>query len=317
MNQRRIAEPIRKQRTIFYRSPQDAERPVEYYMHMFPEDVSLGIMPIGGRTKRPDFKISITPANKQAQAIITSGLDREHNSHSLAETVCEVFETVSANLCLADRFTYEIAYLEERETQSPVGFELVWINQNQLVEKGGQIFQRVPPDVANEENVSEMILLPKEDIIEFRPPAGFEKALQDVRTNLSRLDKLYLPELAVRANKEKIPYDFKVHNRSMNLALVEAVRPIGWNARGTYNDCVTSYYWIRLLLTFEKFKIELRHAILAAINDALKRIGQKLGFEAQIEIGGLPMLVDVTDALRKLDLGEVPFTEITKAFELR
>ncbi len=317
MNQRRTVEPIRKQRTIFYRSPQDAERPVEFYMHMFPEDVSLGIMPIGGRTKRPDFKISITPANKQAQAIIAAGLGREHHRHSLAEAVCEVFETVSANLCFADRFMYEIAYLEERETQSPVGFELVWINQSQLVEKGGQIFQRVVPDVAKEENVSEMILLPKEDIIEFRPPAGFEKALRDVRTNLSRLDKLHLPELALRATKENIPYDFKAHDRSMKLALVEAVRPIGWNARGTYNDCVTSYYWIRLMLTFEKFKIELRHAMLAAINDALKRIGQKLGFEAQIEISGLPMRVDVTDALRKLELGEVPFTEVMKAFEFR
>ena len=103
----------------------------------------------------------------------------------------------------------------------------------------------------------------------------------------------------------------------MDLALVEAVKPIGWNARGSYNGHVTSYYWIRLMLTFEKFKIELRHTILATLNDALKRIGKKLGFEAQIEISGLPVRVDVTDALRKLDLGEVPFTEVMKAFEFR
>jgi hypothetical protein len=102
----------------------------------------------------------------------------------------------------------------------------------------------------------------------------------------------------------------------MNLALVEAVKPIGWNARGSYNDCVTSYYWIRLMLTFERFKIELRHTMLAKLNDALKRIGQKLGFEAQIEINGLPMRVDVTNALGKLDLGEAPFTEVMKPFNI-
>jgi hypothetical protein len=316
MNQQRTSEPIRKQRTIYYRSPQDTERTVEFYMHMFPKDVSLGIMPIGGRSKRPDFKISVIPPNKQVAAIVAAGLESEHYSHPLAAAVSDVFETVSANLCFADRFMYEIAYLEERETKKPVGFDLVWVNQSQLVERGGELFQRVPTAVAKDAKVSEMIFLPKEDIIEFKPPARFEKALRDVRMKLSRLDKLRLPELALRATKEKIPYDYKAHDRAMQLALVEAVRPIGWNARGEYNGCVTSFYWIRLLLTFEEFKIELRHTILATINDALKRIGQKLGFEAQIEINGLPTRIDVTDALRKLDLGEVPFTEVMKAFEL-
>jgi hypothetical protein len=97
---------------------------------------------------------------------------------------------------------------------------------------------------------------------------------------------------------------------------VEAVRPIGWNARGSFNEHVTSYYWIRLMLTFEKFKVELRRAILAVLNDALKQIGQKLGFEVRIEINGLPTRVDITDALRKLDLGEVPFTEVMKPFNI-
>jgi hypothetical protein len=219
--------------------------------------------------------------------------------------------------CLAECVIFEIAYLEEPETKTLVGFELVFVNQSQLVRKRGQTFQRVPPDVAKQRNVSELILLPNEDLIEFKPPVDFATALRDVRTNLSRLDKLRLPELALRATKENIPYDFKTHMRSMDLALVEAVRPIGWNARGSYNNRVTSYYWIRLMLTFEKFKIELRHTMLATLNDTLKRIGKQLGFEAQIEIHGLPMRVDVKDALRKLDLGEVPFTEVMKAFEFR
>jgi hypothetical protein len=316
MNPRRTVQSIRKQRTIFYNSPHDAERPVAFYMHMFPEDVSLGIMPIGGRTKkRPDFKVCITPANQEVQALIAAGLDREHHGNSLTEVVCEVFQAVSVNLCLAERCIYEIAYLEDHETQSPVGFELVWVNRSQLVEKGGQIFQRIPSDLAKEESVSEMIHLPKEDIIEFRAPPEFEKILRDVRINLSRLDKLRLPELMLRATKENIPYDFKSHMRSMDLALVEAIKPIGWNARGAYNGRVTSYYWIRLMLTFEKLKIEFRYVVLAALNDALKRIGRKLGFKAQIEISGLPIRVDITDALRKLDSGEVPFTEVMKAFE--
>jgi hypothetical protein len=284
---------------------------------MFPEDVSLGIMPIGGRSKRPGFEIASYPPDKRAQEIIAGGLDRRNYRNSLPDAVCDFFQMVAANLCLADRAMFEIAYFEEPQTQKLTGFELVFVSQSQLIEKGGQMYQRVPPDVAKERSVSELILLPREDLIEFKPPVDFATPLRDVRANLSRLDRQRFPELALIATEKKIHYDFRAHEKSMKLALVEAVKPIGWNARGSFNDCVTSYYWIRLMLTFERFKIELRSALLATLNEGLQRIGLKLGFEAQIKITGLPMRVDVADAIVKLDSGLMPFTEVMKAFELR
>jgi hypothetical protein len=317
MNKPRAIEPIRKQRTIFYNSPRNTADSIGFYMHMFPEDMSVSIMPIGGRTKRPDFKITISPINMQVQEVIAAGLDERQGYHSLTEAVCKLFRTVAVNLSLSERAIFEIVYLEEPETKKNVGFELSLVNGSQLIRRGGQIFQRVPPTIANERNVPEMIPVPEEDIIEFRPPKDFEEALRSTRTNLTHLDQMRFSQLAVIAAEQKIPYNFKEHERSMKLALVEAVRPIGWYARGSYNNFVTSYYWIRLMIKFEKFKIELRHVMLTTLNEALKRIGLKLGFEAQIEITGLPKRVDVTDALRKLDLGEVPFTEVMKAFDLR
>ncbi len=317
MKKRRSVEPIRKQRTIFYNSGETGERLPEFYMHVFPEDVSLAIMPIGGRTNRPGFKVAVSPVDNRAQAIIAAGLDRRQYANSLTEAVCDFFRTVSANLCFVDGVMFEVVYFEDIESKALTGFELVLINQRQLIKKGGQIYQRVPPDVAKEENVPELIFLPKEDLIEFKAPVAFEKALRDTRTNLSRLDKERLPGIALVATEKKIPYDFKAHERSMKLALVEAVKGIGWNARGSFNDCTTSYYWIRMMITFEKFKIELRRLMLAALNEGLQRIGNKLDFKSQIEISGLPLRVDVTDALRKLDLGEVPFTDVMKAFEFR
>jgi hypothetical protein len=103
----------------------------------------------------------------------------------------------------------------------------------------------------------------------------------------------------------------------MNLALVEAVKPIGWNARGTFNNCVLSYYWIRMSLTFEKFKIRLREAMLATLNRSLQRIGEKVGFKAEIKMEGLPTIADVDNASDQLASGAMPFTEVMKVFELR
>ena len=103
----------------------------------------------------------------------------------------------------------------------------------------------------------------------------------------------------------------------MKLALLEAVKPVGWTARGEFNEYALSYYLVRLSLTFEKFKILLREAMLTTLNSGLERIGEKIGFNGQIQIEGLPTLTDVEIASHNLDSGTTPFTEVMKLFELR
>jgi len=288
-------------------------------MHMLPEDVSLGIMPIGGRSSRPDFKVTLCPADKSAKEIIAAGLNRRDYGYgrSLADSLYEFFRLLAADLCAAEQAVFEIVYLEEPQTEKVIGFELAFISENQIVEKKGQLYQSVPPELARERNISQLIPLAREDLMIFKAPADFEKPLRDVRQNLGQLDEKRFPMMMLEATKTNTPYDFIAHQRSMKLALVEAVKPIGWNARGSFNDCVLSYYWIHMSLTFEKFKIQLREAMLTTLNGGLERIGEKIGFKAQIKIDGLPTLADVDTASNNLNSGAMPFTEVMKPFELR
>jgi hypothetical protein len=317
MNKGHLSKPVYKRRGIFYLSPPTMEGFTEFYMHMFPEDVSLGIMPIGGRSSRPDFKVTLCPADREVEQLITAGLAIRYHGSSLADTLYGLFHLVAADVCAAEQAIFEVVYLEEPDTKKVIGFELAFINERQVVEKRGQLYQSVPPELAKERNVPELIPLAREDLLVFKAPADFENALRDLRLNLPQLDMLQLPRIMMEATEKNVPYDFKAHERSMNLALVEAVKPIGWNARGTFNDCVLSYYWIHLSLTFEKFKIQLREAMLTTLNSGLQRIGTKIGFKAHIEIEGLPTLADVNAANQNLNSGAMPFTEIMKTFELR
>jgi hypothetical protein len=284
---------------------------------MFFEDVSLGIMPIGGRSSRPDFKITLSPANTEAQNIISVGLAGGHATHSLGDTVCEFFRMLAANLCAAPRAVFEVAYFEEPETKKPLGFDLVSINEAQLVKIRGKTYQFVPPDVAKEAHVAELIPLPEEDLLVFQPPATFKKPLRDLRANLSELDKMRFPSLALEAMQKNMPYDLKAHERSMKLALMEAVKPVGWNARGSFDGLIMSYYLVHLMIGFERFKVQLRDSMLVALNTGLERIGGKIGFQTRIKIEGLPTLSDVDTANHNLSSGAMPFTEVMKCFELR
>ena len=321
MNNTRSNKAVRRQHSVFYSSPQTPDGAVEFYRHMLLQDVSLGIMPIGGRSSRVGFSVTITPANERAEEIIVEGLRSggfgSYHRDSLADTMYEFFRLLAAELCAADRATYEIVYFEEPETRTFTGFQLVFINEEQLVKKRGQMYQAVPPEVARERQVAELIRLPMEDLLVFKPPAAYERALRDMRASLSELDGMRFPSLALEAMQKNMPYDFKAHERSTKLALLEAVKPIGWNARGSLDGLIMSYYLVHLMIGFERFKVQLRDSMLATLNTGLERIGGKIGFQARIRIDGLPTLSDVDTANHNLNSGTMPFTEVMKCLELR
>ncbi len=98
------------------------------------------------------------------------------------------------------------------------------------------------------------------------------------------------------------------------LALAEAGKLIGWNARGLCQEQTLEYYEIYRKLLFERFKIELRTSILGTLNKGLDKAGQKLGFSGQLEIEGLPTLKDIEAAQAHLAVGDQPFREIVEPF---
>ena len=98
------------------------------------------------------------------------------------------------------------------------------------------------------------------------------------------------------------------------LALAEAGKPTGFASRGMFSKHVTTPYWIRMRLLHEKFLIELRQSLLATLNDALKRIGSRMGFECELKVDGLPTDHEVDIALNQLDSGSLPLVKIMEMF---
>jgi hypothetical protein len=131
---------------------------------------------------------------------------------------------------------------------------------------------------------------------------------------LSILSDQRFLELPLKAQQTGLPYDFTEHRRSMNLALAEVGRIIGWTGRGTLNHAALSFYWIQMQLRFERFKLQLRETLLGQLNAGLRRIEGVLGFSAEIKISGLPTNADIDEASEKLNTGQLAFTEVMKRF---
>jgi hypothetical protein len=206
--------------------------------------------------------------------------------------------------------------LEKPDEERIASFELVPVPEEQILRRRGRSFQIVPPDIASERGTGTLIQFDDEDLVTIEAPLTFRKGLQELRNGLFRLGKFPLTGLILEASQNNIPYDLKAHERAKKLAIVDVVRPIGWNVRGEFNDCVVSYYWIQREILFERFKIELREAILAGVNELLRRVGGKLGFEAQLKVDGLPTVKDTEEARTKLASGEIAFTDVMDVFRL-
>jgi hypothetical protein len=314
-------QAVRHQRGIYFHSPTEdyskhqASSPLEdFQTHMFLEDVRLRVMPIGGRARTRLFKVDLNPPNQDVSRMISSALSRESFSYSLESALSDFFGHLAAEVCGVDRAIYEIVYLEDADSKQPTGFELFFIPQHQIVERRRELYQVVPPEVAKERKVEEMILLQRENVVSFELASDLREELRDMRENLSRLSGLEFATLVMEGQKGNVPFDFKAHQRTMDLALAEACRSVGWTGRGALYGKVLSYYWIQKNLVFGKFLIDVRESLLGTLNEALGRIGRRIGVEAQLTISGLPTAKEINLAMEQLRNGSTAFTEIMDPF---
>ena len=308
---------VREQRAIFYFDRKQANDPSrtwrEMYPHMFVEDVSHRLFPASARRRESKVAVEILPANEDVERMITEALDGSNRHLHFGEldgALSEFLRLTMVELCHAGRAIFEIVMIRPKAGEPPVRFELFHINPRQIVERRGHLHQVIETDVARKEGVDELIFLPPENLAVFTLPPKLAGSIASTMEALSLLSDQSWHNLALEAQNGRLPYDFSLHARSMDLALGEAVRDIGWMARGSFNNKIINYYSLRQELRFKLFEVEVREALLTQLNAVLKKIGPVFGWSAAISVTGLSTRTDLERALEQLASGAVPFTEI-------
>lgn len=288
------------------------------YAERLIKDVSLGIMPIGGKTKKKDFKVIISPSNKEIQDLISKGITRDDYRINLASEVCKFFEECVHTILSYGEADYEIAFLSRQDGGENIEFKLELIPPTTLVQQKDKYYQYLPKELADINNLPQYIPLSECDILRFQVPSYLQDELRYVLDSLISLSKRpTLPEFflnSIDGNPNQVPFDITAFNYSHNLALAEAGKSIGWNSFVSPDSGILEYYNIYRFLLFEKFKINLRNSILSTFNEGLHIIGQRLGFSAELGIEGLPSIEDANIALSKLSDGNISFNEIIDQF---
>lgn len=79
-----------------------------------------------------------------------------------------------------------------------------------------------------------------------------------------------------------------------------------------FQDSFLAPYGVWRQLRFLEFKIKLRNLIMEHLNASLAEIGSTMGFQASIELTGLPTLEDVENAKNDLQTGRRSLTDLVK-----
>jgi hypothetical protein len=305
-----VESPQLEQRNVYFESSQS---------HMLIEDVRVQVIPYVRLSEEELFGVDLAPPSEEVESLVAAALKsrdrgwRDELSSSLADFVRECTQSVIA----VGEAIYEIVYFSNPVDQKLVAFEFEPIRPFTVKSRRGQFIQQIPQKTAERLGISNSINLPSDSILVFQLSPALRKGLEETLQGLVVLSKKLMPEFALNNLGEaasRFNYDSANQIYARKLALAEAGKAIGWNARGLFTDDMLEYYSLKRHLSFEKFKIELRNSIVQALNEGLKRVGQHMGFEAQIRLHGLPTLSDVERAESELAAGGKAFGEILKPF---
>jgi hypothetical protein len=329
MRRRNTDDLISSQKTIAY-NPYSAE--TENWMlrqherlfeglqsHMLIEDITAQVMPFSGWSRKQLFRAEIVPESPAVASIVASALKARDGgpNDDLQSAVCDFVRDCAQSMATFGEAVYELVYKSHRESHEIVAFQFESVHPFTVRPRGRGFVQLVPQTLAERRNVPLSIALRADEILVFQLPTPLRGQLEGTMKSLALLSEQLVPEFVMSNFAEAAPrfhYDSTDQLHSHKLALAEAGKAIGWNARGLAGDDMLEFYSLRRQLSFERFKVELRNSIVDTLNKGLRIAGERMRFEGQVRIDGLPAIRDVEDAISQLEAGSKPFGEILKPF---
>jgi hypothetical protein len=325
MKRRRASNLETSQQSIFYYSDlvgQNDEvlrRRPNYSRRLYPsmliEDVSHHLIPYSSHTT--PFQVTFEPADAKTEKLIAKALDRNDYHTGLADATRDFFVECAQTVMTFGEAAYELVFLSNPQDKSVVEFQLAFIQPLTVMWQHGQLIQYLPVELAQARKSAQYIPLAADRVITFPLPVSVQKTYRAMIAELAFLSDHKIPEFAFEAEEggsRRTPFDFSAHVHLEKQALAEAGKPIGWNARGLFQEEALEFYELHRALLFERFKIEVRANLLEKVNEAIMLAGHEMGFSGQLRMSGLPTLKDVEEAQAHLSAGDQPFKDILKPF---
>jgi hypothetical protein len=283
------------------------------FLHMFQEDVTLYVTPIGGSRHNKRFTIVFDGADaevERAQAIFSLLAD---NSYKATDAVvADSIRDIASHLMYYGTAAFEILPAERDERKD--FFVLHPIQPDSLRRIPGGYLQIIRKTEWTRD-APRFVYVPQTAVWRLKPPAllGGESGFRRTRKILSRITgfpKFAQLDLA-EGKRFEITYDVGEFTALTRSTVLRATRIWGWIGRDHSLDHETEFYSVHRQITFYWATATLREEILSAIN----RLYSRLGIAVSLRIAGLLTPSEILDIRHRFTAGQLDIARALK--ELR
>ncbi len=326
MRRRRLADGLRSTRRSRTFHPVDRALQArmrvgsfeDYYVFLLHQDLDFVVPYTIGRGGEPDARVTGPDADTAAPLIERAIADQDWTP-PLSDSVRKFVSSTAQHLVIGGPVTYEIDYLYPAESADsdaarPVEFRLELVPPGTMAYHGKQPIQYLPAAFGGPRDKTGMTYtnLDPKTLVTFRLERAEEAKVRKIVSFLRTASRLQASELPLmkESMSGKTPYSFAEHQRERGELFARVTKPIGWNARGLFQDNHLAPYDVWRQLRFLEFKVRLRDLIMNQLNVALSDAGSQMGFQAGVELSGLPTLEDVNSAKDDLRSGRCSLSDL-------
>lgn len=286
-----------------------------YYTYLLHQDLDFIIPYDLGRGDGPTARI-VGPDIDRAWPLIEDAISERDTTRSLSDALRHFVSSTAQYLVIAGPVTYEIDYLRPAgdPPDRPTSFRLELVLPGTLGKRQDRPIQYVPAAFGGPQDETGLhyVELDPATLVTFELDQDLEgparKMVAFLRAaNLQQGAEAALMEQSITGTS---PYNFSQHQLERSELFAKVTQPIGWNVRGLFKDGHLESYDVWRQLRFLEFKVRLRNSIMDRLNATITKVGGRLGFEASIELTGLPTLEDVETAKEDFRLGRRGFNDL-------
>jgi len=271
-------------------------------IHMFMQDVPLGVIPIGGRTENhKDFAVSLVgSAEDQEKAQQLIGEIGRYDRHDVAGMVCDAIDEIVRHLAWEGCAVYELIHGED-------GSQHIWGFTSKRLWKLPWFFLQAIPrgdwDLWNKK----VVVIPVSRVwyLEMPSDLGGRKGYSSVLKRLRRFEHLG-PEFWRRGlehGAQSRDFDFQRYVRNSEIYYGQVTKTWGWNRRDWSQERCTEFFTFYKMIRFKKAQAMLREHVVAELNGLFAR----LGIKCELQVMGLPTPEAIQQTERELSEGRITF----------
>jgi len=282
-----------------------------HYAFMFIRDIHTGIMPFRTGREYP-FTVKLKRKNESLEEQIKDFLSIGRGAGwSITEELRDMVGTLSHYLVALGDIYIEIVQDGKSDKKSLAGKQLVILPRGKVLRVYKYYIQVVPFE-SWKRGEKKFHFIPSDNIWHLKLPKKLGSPSRHRRT-LKKLNLLSntTPAFVFEDGKlgGSVNYDFTKHRYNSEVAVENTTSEWGsiWSLsqiKGT-----TEYYYIVNRLRSCRSQALLREHIISEVNRLISRVGVK----NSIQVKGLALSSDISEAISKLERGEIGFEEAMKA----